>query len=149
VLPVQASFEISLLLNAASDVSRFCVLFRSNPTGEGRNGSAAIEQASYRPITLRTLHRRGNFMFRYICAKARAKAVAKLLPIVEQAFEHPWVADVELQIRFWPGHERVWFWRRDPHRPMHWDAPITISVFRVPDRGSGNPTPLGGVGLRH
>ena len=21
--------------------------------------------------------------------------------------------------------------------------------FRVPDRGSGNPTPLGGVGLRH
>lgn len=52
------------------------------------------------------------------------------MPIVEKAFEHSWVADVELQLRFRLGHERVWLWRKDPHRPMHWDAPIAISVFR-------------------
>jgi hypothetical protein len=77
-----------------------------------------------------TLHRRTFFLVQYLCARARPKAVARFLPIVEKTFEHPWVAECELQIRFWPGHERVWPWSRNPLRTMHWDAPIAVSIFR-------------------
>jgi hypothetical protein len=77
-----------------------------------------------------TLYRRTLFFFQYICARARSKTVARFLPIVRNSFEHPWVVEVELRIRFWPGQERAWLWFKDPKRPMHWDAPITVSVFR-------------------
>jgi hypothetical protein len=77
-----------------------------------------------------TLYRRTSFLIHYLCARARSKTIARLLPVVQRSFEHPWIAASELRIRFWPGRERAKFWSVDPHSPMHWDAPITVSVFR-------------------
>jgi len=47
--------------------------------------------------------RRTLFFVRYILAKPRSKVLGRLLPIIENSFRHPWVAEVRLQIRFWPG----------------------------------------------
>ena len=79
---------------------------------------------------LGTIHRRMYFFAQYIFAKIQFRTILTLLPIVEDAFRHPWVAKVELRVRFWPGRERLWPWNRCQAFPMHWDAPITISVFR-------------------
>jgi hypothetical protein len=79
---------------------------------------------------LGTLYRRTHFLVQYVCARAQPEVVARFLPIVEKSFEHPWVAECELQIRFWPGHDRTWPWSSNSLRPMHWDAPIAVSVFR-------------------
>ena len=68
--------------------------------------------------------RRTQFFVRYIFAKSRSKALGRFLPIIENSFRHPWVAGVQLQIRFWPGHGLV------ERSFMHWDAPVAISVFR-------------------
>jgi hypothetical protein len=46
-----------------------------------------------------------QFFGQYLLARAHAKTIEKLLPIVEKSFEHSWVAEVELRIRFWPGNE--------------------------------------------
>jgi hypothetical protein len=77
-----------------------------------------------------TIYRRTHFFLQYIYARVRSRTVARLLPIVEKSFDHPWVAEVDLRIRFWPGRERVWLWFKNPERAMTWDAPITVSVFR-------------------
>ena len=71
----------------------------------------------------------------YLSARAHSKTLEKLVPIVEDAFTHPWVAGVELKIRFWPGNEtwfgRLWrLYRSLPTSSMHWDAPVAVSVFR-------------------
>jgi hypothetical protein len=79
---------------------------------------------------LGTIHRRTHFFVQYIFAKIQFRTILTLLPIVEDAFRHPWVAKVELCVRFWPGRERLSPWNRYQALPMHWDAPITISVFR-------------------
>jgi hypothetical protein len=75
---------------------------------------------------LRRFRRRLNFAVRYFEAKKRSKLIAKLLPILERSFDHPWVAGVELKIRFWPGNEtklgelpRVY--KSLPAQSMHWD----------------------------
>jgi len=74
--------------------------------------------------TVATIRRRIGFFVRYILAASRSKALGKLLPIIEDSFRHPWVAEVRLQIRFWPGHGLV------ERSFMHWDAPVAVSVFR-------------------
>jgi hypothetical protein len=81
---------------------------------------------------LGTLYRRTHFLVQYIYARVQSKTVARLLPIVKKSFDHPWVAEVDLRVQFWPGRERVWLWfkRNFSERPMTWDAPITVSVFR-------------------
>jgi hypothetical protein len=56
-------------------------------------------------------------------------AIAKLLPIVERCFEHKWVVSVELKLRPSPGHDTV-LGRKVPERPMHLDAPVTVTVLR-------------------
>jgi hypothetical protein len=61
--------------------------------------------------------------------------IVRLLPILEEAFDHPWVARVELNFRFWPGNDtalvRLWrLYRSLPNQSMHWDAPVTVSIFR-------------------
>ena len=61
------------------------------------------------------------FFAGYVLAKSRSKALGKLLSTIENSFRHPWVAEVRLQIRFWPGVG--WSF-------IHWDAPVAISVFR-------------------
>jgi len=81
------------------------------------------------------LRRRTQFFVWYLLARAHSTKIARLLPIVEKSFEHPWVAGVELGIRFWPGHAslarlRAWNRHHLPRPPMHWDAPVTVSVFR-------------------
>jgi hypothetical protein len=63
------------------------------------------------------------------------KTIGRLHPLLKKSFEHPWVVDVELNIRFWPGNERSlgrsWRWYEDVSgRSMSWDAPITVSIFR-------------------
>ena len=61
--------------------------------------------------------------------------IARMLPILEEAFDHPWVAQVELNFRFWPGNDptlvRLWrLYKSLPTQSMHWDAPVTVSIFR-------------------
>jgi hypothetical protein len=84
---------------------------------------------------LRVLRRRGQFLIRYVSAKRRQSVVHKLVPILERFFDHAWVAGVELKIRAMPGNESSFarFWRiyqSLPAQLMHWDAPITISIYR-------------------
>lgn len=73
---------------------------------------------------LAKIRRRIQFFVRYIWAKSRSKRLGKLLPIIENSFRHPWVAEVRLQFRFWPGQGPI------ERSFMHWDAPVAISVFR-------------------
>jgi uncharacterized protein DUF4118 len=71
-----------------------------------------------------------------LLAKAQSKSIKELLPIIERSFDFPWVARVELNIRFWPGGETTLYrlWRSFRSLPrsdfMHWDAPVTVSIFR-------------------
>ena len=67
---------------------------------------------------------RTRFFVRYILAKSRSKALLRLLPLIENSFRHPWVAEVQLQFRFWPAHGLV------GQSFMSWDAPVAISIFR-------------------
>src|SRR5262245_24290698 len=69
------------------------------------------------------------FFAGYVLAKSRSKALGKLLSTIENSFRHPWVAEVRLQIHFWPGGGRSF---------IHWDAPVAISVFRR-KRGKKRP----------
>ena len=77
------------------------------------------------------------FLLHYFIAKAQSKAIGRLLPIIQESFDHPWVSTVKLKIRFSPGKEGLisrW-WSYITSAPnnttsMHWDAPITISIFR-------------------
>jgi hypothetical protein len=80
---------------------------------------------------LGTIYRRAHFLIQYVLAAIQWKAITELLPVVKKKFEHPWVVDVELRLRSWHGLERPRLWnsKRLVSR-MHWDAPITISVFR-------------------
>jgi hypothetical protein len=57
------------------------------------------------------------------------QAIAKLLPIVERCFEHKWVGSVELKLRPSPGYDTV-LGKKVPERPMHLDAPVTVTVLR-------------------
>jgi|SRR5581483_10102830 len=80
--------------------------------------------------------RRIKFLFWYLSALARSKEIKRLLPVIENSFAHPWTARVDLKIRFSPGEETrlCWLWRMFRGVPksdlMHWDAPITVSIFR-------------------
>lgn len=85
--------------------------------------------------TTQIFRRRLLFVVRYLRAKANQRRIESLLQIVERSFAHPWVADVELKIRPWPGGdtrlERLWrAYKSLPIQSMHWDAPVAISVFR-------------------
>jgi hypothetical protein len=66
-------------------------------------------------------YRRTFFFLQYVLAKANPKIVLKLLPAVEKIFNHPWVAEVKLEIRSSSGYDGA---------QMNWDAPIAISVYR-------------------
>jgi hypothetical protein len=90
--------------------------------------------AEYSPA--RGVRRRWEFLIRYLLAQIHAKSIANFLPILESSFAHPWVAEIQLRIRFWPGNEtnlgRLWrLYGSLPGQSMHWDAPITVSVFRA------------------
>ena len=79
--------------------------------------------------------RRWRFFEGYLNAQARSKTVARLLPILKSSFSHPWVAGVDLKIRFWPGGENALsrlyrLYLTQPRDFMTWDGPITVSVFR-------------------
>jgi hypothetical protein len=50
---------------------------------------------------------------------------------------------------FGGGAEQVWNKFKNLYSSVEFTDDENRYVFRVPDRGSGNPTPLGGVGLRH
>jgi Domain of unknown function (DUF4118) len=64
-----------------------------------------------------------TFLFHYLLARAQAKSIMKLLPIVEQTFSHPWVTRVELDIRFFLKSPR----KKDL---ITWDDPVTVCIFR-------------------
>jgi Domain of unknown function (DUF4118) len=76
------------------------------------------------------------FLFHYLLAMAGAKSIKKLLPIIEKSFDNPWVTRVELGFRFSPGWETkpnlLWrLFKMPPENDLtHWDAPVTVSVFR-------------------
>jgi Domain of unknown function (DUF4118) len=66
---------------------------------------------------------RMTFLFHYLLARAGAKSINKLLPIVERSFDHPWVTRVELKIRFLLKSPRK-------KNLITWDEPVTVSIFR-------------------
>ena len=81
------------------------------------------------------LRRRGRFFSRYLIARRHSRMIQRFLPVLAEAFHHPWVAGVELKFRFQPGHEkktgRLWRVNKSlPAQSMSWDAPITVSIFR-------------------
>jgi hypothetical protein len=78
---------------------------------------------------LGTVYRRTHFLVQYMLARIQLQTIRKLLPIVERTFDHPWVAAVEMKVRPWHGR-KARLWRNRQLSSMHWDAPITISVFR-------------------
>jgi hypothetical protein len=90
----------------------------------------------YRPSFMRGVRGRLVFLFRSLLARAASKSINRLLPIIEKSFDNPWVTRVELKIRFQGGVETKLhrFWRLLKSLPrsdfMHWDAPVTVSVFR-------------------
>jgi hypothetical protein len=57
------------------------------------------------------------------------QALVKLLPIVQRSFEHKWVVSVELKFRPSPGYDTV-MGKKVPERPMHLDAPVTVTILR-------------------
>lgn len=82
-----------------------------------------------------SLLRRWRFFVRYLAAQAQSRKIQRFLPVLAEAFNHPWVAGVELKIRFWPGNEtqvgRLWrIYKSRPAQSMHWDAPIAVTIFR-------------------
>ena len=103
--------------------------------GSVRRQNLVLTQTEIDPSFAASLRRRIRFFCLYLSARAHLKTLEKLVPIVEDAFTHPWVAGVELKIQFWPGNEtwfgRLWrLYRSLPTSSMHWDAPVAVSVFR-------------------
>lgn len=108
--------------------------------------SLTTDPTTQNPIGLRMFEfikmnfgrRRIAFLFHYLLARARAKSINNgLLPIIEKSFDHPWITRVELKVRFSPGRETTLnrLWRLFKSLPMddnlmHWDAPVTVSIFR-------------------
>jgi hypothetical protein len=81
------------------------------------------------------VRRRWRFFARYLTAQAHSRKIQRFLPVLQDAFNHPWIAGVELKIRYRPGNEtkvgRLWrVYKSLPTQSMHWDAPITVTVFR-------------------
>jgi hypothetical protein len=95
-----------------------------------KSGAQSSQQLRPDRSVLGKFHRRSGFFVQYLHASVYSNAVERLLPIIQTSFDHPWVAGVQLQIRCWPGKVGGWPWNRDHERSMHWDAPITVSVFR-------------------
>jgi len=97
--------------------------------------SVIFTGASTDRLLSQKLLRRWRFISRYLLAKVHSRQIQRFLPVLTEAFNHPWVAGVELKIRFQPGGEttlgRLWrIYKTLPTQSMHWDAPITITVFR-------------------
>ncbi len=99
-------------------------------------GMAAIGFAKWFSLTRKKPHvdyslsarlkRRYRYFCQYLSARAKYKTVERILPIVYESFQHPWVAGAEVSLRFSGGQEH----KADSDRSMSWDAPITVSVFR-------------------
>jgi hypothetical protein len=97
--------------------------------------SVVSAEASVDRLLSQKLLRRWRFFARYLIAQAHSRKVHKFLPVLVEAFNHPWIAEVELKFRFRPGNEttvgRLWrVYKSLPAQSMHWDAPITVTVFR-------------------
>ncbi len=97
--------------------------------------SVVSAEASANRLLSQKLLRRWRFFARYLVAKAHSRKIQRLSPVLAEAFNHPWVAGVELKMRFRPGNEttmgRLWrIYKSLPTQSMHWDAPITVTVFR-------------------
>ena len=92
------------------------------------------------------IFRRWTFLYRFIVARAHSDAIQRLEPILEQFFEHEWIAGVSVRLRFlpgpedrelrmpWPGNKYLLKLRLLPWRkqgcPAHWGAPVTITVAK-------------------
>lgn len=82
-----------------------------------------------------SFYRRSRFFLQYLEARMSSKSWSRLIPIVQNRFNHPWVDSVELGFRASPGNDhvlrRLWdYYKSSPTEYMHWDAPVTISLFR-------------------
>ena len=79
-------------------------------------------------LSLSNVRYRILFFARYVLAKSRSKALGKLLPMIENSFRHPWVAGVQLQIRFWPGYGLV----EQSFRSEEHTSELQTSASRMP-----------------
>jgi hypothetical protein len=100
----------------------------------GARSMAFAERSFDRSLSQKLLWRL-QFFAHFFTAKLSFCQIEKFLPVLEEAFNHPWVAGVELKLRFWPGNEttvgRLWrIYKSLPAQSMHWDAPIAVTVFR-------------------
>lgn len=79
-------------------------------------------------------------------ARAHSDAIQRLEPVLEQYFEHEWIAEVRVKFRFIPGAEdrelripwrgneyllklRLLPWRKQGC-PAHWGAPVAVTVSK-------------------
>src|SRR5690242_20259725 len=86
------------------------------------------------------IRRRWIFLYRFMSARAHRDALQRLHPLLEELFEHEWIAQVTVRLRFLPGSEdrelRI-AWRgnkyllklrllpwREQGCSAHWGAPI-------------------------
>src|SRR5262245_40746557 len=83
--------------------------------------------------SLAKVRRLMQYFVRYILAKSQSQTLGMLLPIIENSFRHPWVAEVQLQIGFWPTRGLPLRWNANRERSLlHWDAPVGIAVSGDP-----------------
>jgi hypothetical protein len=83
----------------------------------------------------RIFRRQWCYLVGYLTALTHSQKVRRFRPILEAAFNHPWVVGAEIKIRFWKGGEtnagRLWrLYKGLPAQSMTWDAPITVTIFR-------------------
>ena len=95
--------------------------------------------------------RRWTFLYRFIAAKAHSDAIPRLESLLEESFEHEWIAKVRVRLRFLPGQEdrqlripwrgnkyllqlRLLPWR-EQGCPAQWGAPIAVTVSKRSQEG--------------
>jgi hypothetical protein len=88
-----------------------------------------ISQAIAFVVALRrrigTVKWRIQFWSWYHLSRRQKSRISLLGDIVQKHFDHPWVTNVEVQIREYAGFQGA-------HKTsIHWDAPVTITVSRT------------------
>ena len=66
-----------------------------------------------------------QFRYWYELSRRQKSRISLLRDIIRKHFNHPWVTNVEFQMRECAGHEKA------VGTSIHWDAPIAITVCRT------------------
>jgi hypothetical protein len=132
-------------------------IFQASSTHRNLRAVPGVARSSARQLPLRRpqienslqgkILRRWLFLYRFMLARAHSDAIGRLEPLLQEFFEHEWVADVRVRLRFlpgaedrelkipWPGNKYLlrlrWLPWRKQACPAHWGAPVTVSVSKT------------------